>query len=150
MPIAGQGDKWLQSFVPYIMYRITNTMSLRLRRQLRKADINVARWRVLGVLRAYGELNLSRIVELTVMEQPTVSRIVTQLESEKLVRRRTSKTDSRFVHVSLTAAGQRSFSKIYPTAERHQERALKGFTRKEIDTLTDMLRRIQRNIESDD
>lgn len=150
MPIAGQGDKWLQKYVPYIMYRITNTLNRRLRRQLREVDINVARWRVLSVLRAYGELNLGRIVELTVMEQPSVSRIVIQLESERLVRRKVSKTDSRFVFVTLTAAGERAFERIYPTAERHQARALRGFTRSEVNTLIRMLWRIQHNIESED
>lgn len=150
MPISGHGDKWLQHFVPYLMYRITNKLNLRLRSQLRKADINITRWRVLAVLRAYGELNLGRIVELTVMEQPSVSRVVSQLDREGLIRRKVSKRDSRFVYISLTAAGERAFKSIYPTAEQHQTRALTGFSKKEISTLTGFLRRIQHNIEADE
>ena len=150
MPIDGSGDKWLQSFVPYLLYRITNHLNRRLRSRLRKGGINISRWRVLAVLRAYGKLTLGQIVDLTAMEQPSVSRIVTQLEQEGLVRRRISSRDSRFVNVRLTAAGERTFRGIYPTAERHQDRALRGFSAKEINTLTSYLKRIQTNIEAEE
>jgi DNA-binding MarR family transcriptional regulator len=150
MPIAGRGDKWLRTFVPYLLYRISNQLNRRIRSRLRKSGVNMARWRVLSVLRAYGKLNLGSIVELTVMEQPSISRIVTQLEREGLARRKVSREDSRVVYVSLTAAGEKAFEEIYPTAQRHQERALNGFSSKEIDTLTGYLRRIQDNIEADE
>ena len=84
------------------------------------------------------------------MEQPSISRIVTQLEREGLARRNVSSEDSRVVNVSLTAAGEKAFKEIYPTAQRHQKRALTGFSRKEIDVLTGYLRRIQDNIEADE
>ncbi len=150
MPIAGRGDKWLQSFVPYLLYRITNQLNQRLRSRLRKEGINISRWRVLAVLRAYGDLTLGRIVDLTVMEQPSVSRIVAQLEQEGLVRRNVSRRDSRFVNVKLTPAGEKAFHSIYPTADRHQERALSGFSAKEIKNLTEYLQRIQVNIEAEE
>ncbi len=150
MPISGHGDKWLHNFVPYLMYRITNQLTRRIRGRLRKSGINIARWRVLAVLQAYGELSLGRIVELTVMEQPSVSRIVAQLEREGLARRKVSTEDSRFVHVSLTRAGEKAFQEIYPTADRHQKIALSGFSRKEISTLKSFLHRIQKNIEAEE
>ncbi|MDX1405648.1 MAG: MarR family transcriptional regulator [Woeseiaceae bacterium] len=149
MPIAGQGDKWLRTFIPYLLYRTSNQLNHRIRSRLRETGVNLARWRVLAVLRGYGELNLGQIVELTVMQQPSISRVVSQLEREGLVKRRTSAEDSRVVNVSLTAAGEKAFSKIYPTAQRHQKQALRGFTRKETALLRKYLRRIQDNIETD-
>ena len=150
MPISKHGDKWLQNFVPYLVYRITNQMTQRLRGRLRKSGINISRWRVLSVLRANGEMSLGQIVDLTAMDQPAISRVVTQLESDGLVKRKTSKRDSRYVHVNLTAAGTAAFAEIYPTAQRHQEKALDGFTAKEIETLKKYLRRIQVNIGADE
>jgi DNA-binding MarR family transcriptional regulator len=150
MPISGHGDKWLRNFVPYLMYRISNQLNRRIRGRLRKSDINIARWRVLAVLREYGELSLGRIVDLTVMEQPSVSRIVAQLVREGLAKRKVSTDDSRFVHVSLTRAGEKAFQETYPTAEGHQKIALGGFSRKEISTLKSFLRRIQENIEAEE
>lgn len=150
MAMAGRGDKWLQSFVPYLLYRITSQLNQRLRSRLRKEGINISRWRVLAVLRAYGNLTLGRIVDLTAMEQPSVSRIVAQLEQEGLVRRKVSRRDSRFVNVSLTPSGEKAFQSIYPTADRHQEQALRGFSSKEIATLKEYLQRIQANVEAED
>ncbi len=150
MPIAGHGDKWLQSFIPYLIYRITNQLTRRIRGRLRKSGINITRWRVLAVLRAHGELSLGRIVDLTVMEQPSVSRVVAQLEREGLVKREVSRKDSRFVQVNLTPAGGKAFQNVYPTAQKHQELALRGFSSKEINTLRSFLRRIQANIEAEE
>lgn len=150
MPIAGHGDKWLQSFVPYLVYRITNQLTRRIRGRLRKSGINITRWRVLAVLRAYGKLSLGQVVELTVMEQPSVSRVVTQLEREGLVTREISTDDSRFVYVALTQAGDKAFQNVYPTAQKHQELALRGFSSKEITTLKSFLQRIQANIEAEE
>jgi len=150
MPISGNGDKWLLGYVPYLLYRITNQLNRKLRNRLRKADINISRWRVLAVLRAYGQLTLGQIVDVTVMEQPSVSRIVAQLENEGLVRRKLGKKDSRFVLVNLTSAGEKAFHSIYPTAQMHQEKALRGFSPKEVDKLIDFLRRIQANIEAEE
>jgi DNA-binding MarR family transcriptional regulator len=61
-----------------------------------------------------------------------------------------SRKDSRFVNVSLTAAGEKSFESVYPAAKKHQETALRGFSRQEINTLTRFLRRIQANIEAEE
>ncbi len=73
-----------------------------------------------------------------------------QLEREGLAKRKISTEDSRVVYVSLTAAGEKAFKEICPTAQKHQERALSGFSKKEIETLTGYLRRIQDNIEADE
>lgn len=147
MASGERGDAWLREFVPYLLYTTTNKLNRRLRGKLRAEGINIGRWRVLAVLRAFGELNVGRIVDLTVMEQPTVSRILVQLENEDLVARRTSSVDSREVLVRLTGAGNRAFEAIYPTAKSHQLHAIEGFTRKEVQTLIELLRRIQANVD---
>ena len=92
-------------------------------------------------------MNIGQIVERTLIEQPTVSRIVDQLEREGFALREISTQDSRFVSVALTESGEEAFTAIYPTATRHQEQALKGFTKQEIKTLIGFLNRILSNIE---
>jgi len=143
------GDQWLGKFVPYLIYRITGQLNRNLRRRLKRSGINIARWRVLAVLQDNGRMNMSQIVERTIIEQPTVSRIVDQLEREGLAFRETCDEDSRFVQVMLTPAGEKAFREIYPTASRNQEQALQGFTQQEIKTLIGFLERIQNNIEPD-
>lgn len=144
-----RGDGWLDGFVPYQLYRITNSLNQRLRARLRELPISVSRWRVLGVLRANGTLTINAIAGHAAMEQPTVSRTVTRLVRDGLVSRRAAKRDSRYMEVSLTAAGQRAFDTIYPIAVEHQTTALRGFSKPELATLQDYLQRIQQNIAAD-
>ncbi len=47
-----------------------------------------SQWRVISVLKAYGALSIGEIVEATLMEQPTISRVVARLEKTDLVARR--------------------------------------------------------------
>lgn len=143
------GDHWLGKFVPYQIYRITSQFNRSLRKRLKRSGINIGRWRVLAVLKDNGRMNIGQIVERTIIEQPTVSRIVDQLEREGLAKREISEEDSRFVQVMLTGAGEKAFAEIYPAATQHQEQALQGFTRQEIKTLIGFLERIQNNIEAD-
>ncbi len=140
------GKPWLGKFVPYLIYRITNHLNRSLRKNLQRSRINIARWRVLSVLQDHGRLNMGQIVEHTLIEQPTVSRIVDQLEREGLAMRESGGADSRFVQVILTPAGESAFKEIYPIATQHQEQALKGFKQQEIKVLIGFLERMQKNI----
>lgn len=145
----GRGNKWLEDYVPYQIYRITNRLNQRLRTRLHRHPISISRWRVLGVLRAGGTLTINEIAEMAVMEQPTVSRTVDRLVHDGLVSRRAAKRDSRYVEVSLTDAGKKAFKTIYPIAVEHQTQALHDFTKSEIALLGDFLHRIQQNIDAE-
>jgi DNA-binding MarR family transcriptional regulator len=147
MPTHEKGDHWLGQFVPYLIYRITSQLNRALRKRLKRSGINIARWRVLAVLKDNGRMNIGQIVERTIIEQPTVSRIVDQLEREGLASRESCDEDSRFVQVVLTKFGEKAFKEIYPVATAHQKLALKGFTKKEINILIGFLERIQTNTE---
>lgn len=142
-----KGDHWLQDFIPYLMYRATNRLNARLLTRLKAMKINPSQWRALSVLKAYGKLSVTEIVDHTLMEQPTVSRVVAQLEQDGLVSRTASAQDSRVTEVTLTDAGIAAFEGIAPTALRHQELALQGLSAKEIKTFVDILARIEQNIE---
>jgi DNA-binding MarR family transcriptional regulator len=144
-----KNNRWLGQFIPYLIYRITGQLNRNLRKKLRRSGINIARWRVLAVLRDHGRLNIGQIAEETLIEQPTVSRIVNQLEKENLAVRESAGIDMRFVQVSLTPQGQEAFNEIYPIAVKHQQQALMDFEPQEIDMLMGYLRRIQNNISTE-
>lgn len=141
------GDRWLQGFIPYQLYRVTNRLNARLLSRLRSQKINPSRWRVLSVLRAYGTMSVNEIVDATLMEQPTVSRVVAQLEEEGRVTRSASPEDSRVTQVTLTDKGDEALDAIMPTAIRHQEQALQGLNQTEIGSLARILRKIEQNID---
>jgi DNA-binding MarR family transcriptional regulator len=144
------GDLWLDSFFPYRLYRASKKLQLRLQTRLRAMRMSPSQWRVISVLKAYGALSIGEIVEATLMEQPTISRVVSRLEKNGLVTRRPSTRDSRMALISLTTPGVEMFKQIIPAALRHQELALSGIGRKEIALVVATLERIEQNIESSD
>ena len=144
------GDGWLEDFMPYQLYRVTNRLNMRLLNRLRSISISPSQWRVLSVLRSLGTLTIGRIVEHTLMEQPTVSRVIDQLEKDDLARRRTSAEDSRMIVVVLTEKGVGAVEKILPAAQRHERIAMEGFSAAEIAKLRNFLERLEHNITLDD
>ena len=144
------GDGWLEDFMPYQLYRVTNRLNMRLLNRLRSISISPSQWSVLSALRTLGTLTIGRIVEHTLMEQPTVSRVIDQLEKDDLARRRTSAEDSRMIEVVLTEKGVGAFEKILPAAQRHERIAMEGFSAAEIAKLRNFLERLEHNITLDD
>jgi DNA-binding MarR family transcriptional regulator len=145
---ATAGDQWLDDFIPYQLYRVTNKLNARLLSRLRAMRINPSQWRVLSVLKANGAMSINDIVAATIIAQPTVSRVVVRLERAGKVARRAAPHDSRVTHISLTPEGVAAFKQIVPAALRHQDLAFRGISRKDIAQLVSTLMRIERNIES--
>jgi DNA-binding MarR family transcriptional regulator len=144
------GNGWLSDFTPYLLYRVVNRLNNRLLARLKSLDVSPSQWRVLSVLRSHGTLTIGKIVEYTLMEQSTVSRVIDQLEKDKFARRRAAAEDSRMIQVLLTREGVDAFEKILPAALRHEKIAMEGFTAREISTLKGYLVRLENNITIDD
>lgn len=142
-----QGDRWMDGYLPYQLYRVTNRLNVRLQGRLKAIGINLSQWRVLSVLRSYGTLSISGIVDYTLMEQPTVSRVVVQLERDAMVSRRVSAEDSRMSDITLTAKGAEAFDAIRQSAYRHEKLALEGLDEELLLSLRETLQRIERNID---
>jgi MarR family transcriptional regulator, organic hydroperoxide resistance regulator len=145
---ARTGDLWLDDFFPYRLYRASKKLQMRLQTRLRAMRMSPSQWSVISVLKAYGALSIGEIVTATLMEQPTISRVVSRLEKHGLVTRRPSSRDSRMALISLTAPGIEVFKQIIPAALRHQELALNGIGRREIAQLVAALEKIEENIEA--
>lgn len=101
----------------------------------------------MSVLRSFGTLTIGKVSDFSLMEQPTVSRVIMQLEADGLVARQVSKEDSRATEVTLTAAGIAKMEAIIPTAYRHQREALAGISAAEMALLRETLARIEQNID---
>lgn len=144
------GDGWLDEFMPYQLYRVVNLLNNRLLARLRSIGISASQWRVLSVLRSHGTLTITNIIEYTLMEQSTVSRVIDQLEREGFARRRTVSEDLRKIEVTLTDRGVAAFEQILPSARRHEKIAMEGFSPREITTLRNYLLRLENNITIDD
>ena len=145
---ASEGDEtFLDDFIPYVMYRITNRMNMDLQDCLRPLKINVSRWRVLCALKARDGRNMSDLCTFTMMEQSSVSRVIDSMEKEKLVTRKLQKKDNRYVLVYLTKKGSETFEKAAVPAFSREDLALKGFSDENRQQMLDLLNRVLKNVQ---
>lgn len=137
---------FLDDFIPYVMYRITNRMNMDLQDCLRPLKINVSRWRVLCALHAADGRNMSDLCVFTMMEQSSVSRVIDSMEKENLVSRKLRKKDNRYVLVYLTNKGRKTFARASVPAFSREDRALEGFSAENRQQLLGYLNQILDNI----
>ncbi len=142
-------EAFLDEFIPYVMYRITNRMNMDLQDCLRPQKINVSRWRVLCALHAKDGRNMSDLCTFTMMEQSSVSRVIDSMEKEKLVIRKLRKKDNRYVLVHLTKKGRETFQLASVPAFSREDRALEGFSDGDRRQLLDLLNRVLNNIQGE-
>ena len=146
---SDNNENFLDEFIPYVMYRITNRMNMDLQDCLRPLKINVSRWRVLCALHAKDGRNMSELCTFTMMEQSSVSRVIDSMEKEKLVIRKLQKKDNRYVLVHLTKKGRETFAKASVPAFSREDKALEGFSDDNRKQLLDLLNRVLENIQGD-
>jgi len=144
--IPEDDETFLDDFIPYIMYRISNRLNMDLQDCLRPLKINVSRWRVLCALNARDGRNMSDLCSFTMMEQSSVSRVIDTMENEKLVVRKLQENDNRYVLVHLTPKGREVFREAYIRAFSREDRALKGISEQDRQLLLDLLNRVLENV----
>jgi len=135
-----------EEFLPAYFHHITNLLGMRLLERLRIYGVTVPRWRVLINLMARDGRTVGELVELTIISQPVLSRIIDQMERDNLVTRRTAERDSRIVEVYLTSRGRTLYAKIAPVAARHAQLTVKSLTPAQQQDLLAMLRTIIRDL----
>lgn len=76
------------------------------RPHLRSLEVTEQQWRVLRALSALGECNASLLAHHTCISMPSLSRILTGLQSRALIERQTSPYDLRSVRIRIAPDGQ--------------------------------------------
>ena len=139
-------EAFLENFIPYAMYRITNHLNTELQNDLRPLKINVSRWRVLAALHAVDGRTMGGLCTYTMIAQSALTRVIDNMEKEKLVSRCLQENDNRHILVHLTDKGREKFEHIYPKVLSRQDRVLIDFSNSEHEQLLVYFRRIEKNL----
>jgi len=95
------------------------------------AVVTRAGYAVLRSLADAGSASLREVAEASVMDSPTASRQVVQLEAEGLVERRAADGDARAVELSLTPQGRKVYDKVVQYRLKVLTRALDGWSQRD-------------------
>jgi len=124
---TGTGEE--PDLVPFRLNRLMAAWNARLEALLAERGASFAPWRVLMVAaRAGRPLTIVELAALTLVPHSTLSRQITALEREGLLRRGRHAADGRAVSVELTARGRARYREWLPLALGEAEAGLGALT----------------------
>jgi DNA-binding MarR family transcriptional regulator len=114
---------------------------------LRDYGLRVPEWRVLAALYARRLCTMSDLAELATIDRTTLTRTIDRMAEAGWLERRADEADMRVTRLALTAAGRRTFDRIWHEVEKLNALALEGLSKAEIQQLQSILARMHANLE---
>lgn len=114
--------------------------------RLRKLDLTYFNFRVLQYLIEYNGKQIGEIARATAILPSVLSRILTQMEKDDLVRRQSDCEDNRRICVYLTETGKERYYLAWPTAHKLITSAVGVLNEEEVENLNLYLNKISNNI----
>jgi MarR family transcriptional regulator for hemolysin len=102
---------------------------------------------VLYVLKDGAALTQKELARMVRIEQPTMAQLLTRMERDGLIRRADNPDDKRSSLISLTPLALKKLPEAKAILSVGNQEALKGFTDREITTLSKLLLRVIKNLD---
>jgi DNA-binding MarR family transcriptional regulator len=135
------------------LYSVINGMAStaiarRLQKHFRQSglEITIEQWSILYHLWVEDCLSQQQLCNRTFRDKPSITRLIDNLEKQKLVKRLASKTDRRINLVCLTEAAKNLQTATADLANKTMDEALIGVTKDEIETVKKVLHQVYENL----
>lgn len=136
----------LLDYVPYLINRVAVGMVKDFAPDLKRYGLDIQRWRVLAAILSHAECRFGELVKITSIEAPTLSRIVTRMQRDRLIRCRPLASDTRTFLASLTPKGRALANRVLPRAFAAEAAMVEGLSPAEITAFTRTLHVMYRNL----
>lgn len=133
--------------VTYLMRRITVAFAGEVDDQLAPEGLTHAQWVPLLKLQQGSVRTAAEISRELHQDAGATTRMLDRLEAKGFLRRVRSQEDRRVIHLELTPEGQATAQRIPPALCEVQNAHLRGFSKDELETLKNLLRRVLANAE---
>lgn len=134
-----------------IINGIANTaITRRLQKNFRDAglEITIEQWSVLYHLWENDGLSQQDLCNLTYRDKPSVTRLIDNLEKQKLVKRVSSKEDRRKNIVTLTENALTLQQSTFELANKTMDEALAGLKKADVAVVKEVLQKVFTNLQS--
>ena len=138
----------LDESLGYLIAHINRIIDTELTQQIRSVGQTASAIKVLTVLAENPEegMSVKELSRMTLVQQPTLTKILGRLEQDRLIRRKTGLRDKRVVQIIITAAGRKLMPRIYTILQPVEEQLIKNFSKDEVKSLHHLLKRVYRNL----
>jgi DNA-binding MarR family transcriptional regulator len=132
----------------FITGMASTAVARRLQRSFKQSgiEITVEQWSVLYQLWKEDGLSQQELCIRTFRDKPSVTRLVDNLEKQKLVKRVASKEDRRINRVYLTEAAKKLHDETINLANQTLNEALDGVSKKDIELCKEVLQKVYDNL----
>lgn len=135
------------------LYSVINGMAStavarRLQKKFRNADLDltIEQWTILYHLWKEDCLSQQELCKRTYRDKPSITRLIDNLEKQKLLKRSSHKNDKRINLVCLMDAGRALQGTTLALANQTMEEALKGVKKEDIEIVKSVLQKVYDNL----
>jgi DNA-binding MarR family transcriptional regulator len=118
--------RFVDEHLSALLGRASVVVSTEFHEDVRRHRMPIPHWRILACLSDNQAMSLSELAELTLISQPTVTRLVQRLEKKGFLRKSVDGQDRRVLRVALTKLGHRKVDELIVLAKERQKRILHG------------------------
>ena len=115
---------------------------------LRSFGLTDQQWRVLRVLASCDNIEAFELSQQSMILPPSLTRILKNLEEDRLVKRATVREDQRKVLITLTPKGSRKYEQVVPESEKIYRSIEKKLGKRELDDLLKQLLTLNKSLEN--
>jgi DNA-binding MarR family transcriptional regulator len=139
----------LESHVFFWLTQVIGARDRRLNLALREFGLRVPEWRALAALHSRRDCTMSELAELASIDRTTLTRTVDRMQEAGWLARLSDGADMRITRLSLTAAGERLFSRVWPTVAQLNDAAMAGLSPAAVDRLRSALAQMKSNLDEE-
>ncbi|MGE4485360.1 MAG: MarR family winged helix-turn-helix transcriptional regulator [Oscillospiraceae bacterium] len=135
----------LDDCIAFITARSAKTFVKALERRFRPYEISRIQWIALYYIYTGNAITQRGLADKMSVKEPTVVRLLQEMEQDGLVTRSGSDTDKRVRFPSLTEKGERICTELIPVVEKFKNDTIAGISREDLDVLTRTLGKMVEN-----
>jgi len=113
-----------EPFLPDLLARASRALGQGFAEELRRRGTSVPVWRVMAALCAKPRQTVSALAEASLLQQPTLTKLLDRMARDGLVARAQDARDRRVVRVVLTPEGNAKAAELTAAAERYEAQIL--------------------------
>ncbi len=111
-----------------------------------KLGITIDQWVLLKIIDDFGKLSQVELAQTSVRDPASITRTLDLLEKKGFIQRNAIASDRRQYSIELTNEGKKFVTKNMVMVKEHRNKSIAGFTDEELNSLSSMLNRIQKNM----
>lgn len=132
-----------------ILLRLGKTYHLATTEFEQSTGISASRWRLLYLIELQAGISQKQLVKQLRVDAGSITRQLSALEAEQLVRRQGDAQDARIMRLSLTPAGRQEVRRIHRLREKFLQAMVAGIPDHELQITLQVLDRIGHNLGDD-